>query len=258
MFVWRYCNIRLVVGAAAFTPTPTAARAALLWPSQHRWPPASTLLSTPGVPMGSGRYPYPNNAPIELAYPGCSLAACPSDRHVLAVDNYTCSLFVSWKCQAPFDANCERRAGGVWGALAISVQGVGARVDSDTAPCSSRGRARHPSTPTVSARRTLDPVPLLPGYKGSHGCEWATGGQRDAGTLGGGRTPPPAKPFHPLSPSERLSRRLELLHRPSPLAPQPPGHAPTGPISTSPTRCCPSARWAGRRRTRRACPSSRC
>ena len=29
------------------------------------------------------------------------MAACDTDRHVLAVDNYTCTLYEAWRCQAP-------------------------------------------------------------------------------------------------------------------------------------------------------------
>jgi len=54
-----------------------------------------------GIPYGSGRYPFPKDAPIEGAYPGCSMAACDTDRHVLVVDNFTCTLYEAWRCQAP-------------------------------------------------------------------------------------------------------------------------------------------------------------
>ena len=39
-----------------------------------------------GVPWGSGRYPFPADAPIEGAYTGCSMTDCDTDRHVIAVD----------------------------------------------------------------------------------------------------------------------------------------------------------------------------
>ena len=35
-----------------------------------------------GVPEGSGRYPFPYDAPIEGAYPGCSMTTCDTDRCV--------------------------------------------------------------------------------------------------------------------------------------------------------------------------------
>eukprot|EP00882_Tetradesmus_deserticola_P021089 GHRQ01022818.1.p1 GENE.GHRQ01022818.1~~GHRQ01022818.1.p1 ORF type:complete len:141 (+),score=17.51 GHRQ01022818.1:317-739(+) len=52
----------------------------------------------------AGRYPFPIDAPIEGAYPGCSVTACNTDRHVLVVDNATCTLYEAWRCQAPSDA----------------------------------------------------------------------------------------------------------------------------------------------------------
>jgi hypothetical protein len=54
-----------------------------------------------GVPPGSGRYPFPLDAPIEGAYPGCSMTACNTDRHVIAIDNATCILYEAWRCQEP-------------------------------------------------------------------------------------------------------------------------------------------------------------
>jgi hypothetical protein len=57
-----------------------------------------------GVPRGSGRYPFPANAPIEGAYPGCSIADCDTDRHVLVVDNFTCTLYEAWRCEWPASA----------------------------------------------------------------------------------------------------------------------------------------------------------
>jgi hypothetical protein len=57
-----------------------------------------------GVPAGSGRYPFPVDAPIEAAYPGCSMTECDTDRHVIAIDNYTCTLYEAWRCQEPASA----------------------------------------------------------------------------------------------------------------------------------------------------------
>ena len=53
------------------------------------------------MPPGSGAYPFPAAAPIEGAYPGCSLADCDTDRHVIALDNATCTLYEAWRCEAP-------------------------------------------------------------------------------------------------------------------------------------------------------------
>jgi hypothetical protein len=80
----------------AFPPGPT---------NFYMYPTESDVKS--GIPFGSGRYPFPANAPIEGAYPGCSVADCNTDRHVLVVDNYTCTLYEGWKCEAPADASCE-------------------------------------------------------------------------------------------------------------------------------------------------------
>jgi len=40
-----------------------------------------------------GLYPIPADAPVEGAYPGCSLSTCRGDRHVLVVDQATCTLY---------------------------------------------------------------------------------------------------------------------------------------------------------------------
>lgn len=78
----------------------------------QQFPPGPTVFNmyptesdvTAGVPRGSGRYPFPANAPIEGAYPGCSIADCDTDRHVLVVDNYTCTLYEAWRCEWPTSA----------------------------------------------------------------------------------------------------------------------------------------------------------
>lgn len=56
---------------------PTRGRHDLLRPS----------LPTPCPP---GPYPFPINAKVEGAYPGCSPSVCSGDRHVLVRDNNTC------------------------------------------------------------------------------------------------------------------------------------------------------------------------
>lgn len=57
-----------------------------------------------GVPRGSGRYPFPADAPTEGAFAGCSITDCDTDRHVLVVDNYTCTLYEAWRCEWPSSA----------------------------------------------------------------------------------------------------------------------------------------------------------
>lgn len=49
----------------------------------------------------AGTYPFPLDAPIEGAYPGCNPATCRGDRHVLALDNATCLLHEGFDCRAP-------------------------------------------------------------------------------------------------------------------------------------------------------------
>jgi hypothetical protein len=62
------------------------------------------------VPDGTGRYPFPYDAPIEGTYPGCNTPACnANDRHVIAVDNATCKLYEAWRCFTP-QPGCERPA----------------------------------------------------------------------------------------------------------------------------------------------------
>ena len=56
-------------------------------------PPAAPSSHHHGTPWGSGRYPFPPNASVEGAFPGCRLGACTGDRHVIALDNYTCTLY---------------------------------------------------------------------------------------------------------------------------------------------------------------------
>jgi hypothetical protein len=62
---------------------------------------------TAGIPWGSGRYPFPPNASVEGAFPGCRLGDCSGDRHVIALDSYTCMLYEGWLCDQPDDASCE-------------------------------------------------------------------------------------------------------------------------------------------------------
>lgn len=49
----------------------------------------------------AGTYPFPRNALIEGAYLGCPTEQCSGDRHVLAIDNYTCLLYEGYHCRAP-------------------------------------------------------------------------------------------------------------------------------------------------------------
>jgi len=84
--------------AQPFAPGPT---------DFYLYPTESDLKA--GIPYGSRRYPFPRDAPIEGAYPGCSMADCNTDRHVLVVDNFTCTLYEAWKCEAPADASSPWR-----------------------------------------------------------------------------------------------------------------------------------------------------
>lgn len=49
----------------------------------------------------NGTYPFPLAAAIEGAYPGCPPSSCTGDRHVLAIDNATCTLWEAANCIAP-------------------------------------------------------------------------------------------------------------------------------------------------------------
>ena len=103
---WCYCTVPpLLLGKALLFACPCAFASA----SKH--PPCHLHLHPTGMPFGSGRYPFPPNASIEGAYPGCSMADCNGDRHVLALDNYTCTLYEAWKCEAPSGPYSECKGG---------------------------------------------------------------------------------------------------------------------------------------------------
>lgn len=65
--------------------------------------PAGGAITFTGYPSESdpGPYPFPLDAKIEGAYPGCAPNKCPGDRHVLALDNATCTLYEAYSCTAP-------------------------------------------------------------------------------------------------------------------------------------------------------------
>ena len=52
-------------------------------------------------PLCAGNYPFPANATIEGAYPGCPPSTCSSDRHVLVLDNSTCMLYETYYSVSP-------------------------------------------------------------------------------------------------------------------------------------------------------------
>ncbi len=68
---------------------------------RNKHPPPPWLLHLCYCSLPSGTYPFPLRASIEGAYPGCPPSQCPGDRHVLAVDNYTCLLYEGYSCRAP-------------------------------------------------------------------------------------------------------------------------------------------------------------
>lgn len=62
------------------------------------FPSGPTIFNQYASESDPGTYPFPLQAAIEGAYLGCSMSMCGGDRHVLAVDNYTCLLYESYNC----------------------------------------------------------------------------------------------------------------------------------------------------------------
>ena len=62
-----------------------------------------TIASTgyPDESDGPFFYPFPQNASVEGAYLNCPDSICGGDRHVLVVDNSTCTLYESWRSFPP-------------------------------------------------------------------------------------------------------------------------------------------------------------
>jgi parallel beta-helix repeat protein len=46
-------------------------------------------------------YPFPGTAPVEGAYLNCPDSTCSGDRHVLVLDNSTCTLYETWRSFPP-------------------------------------------------------------------------------------------------------------------------------------------------------------
>ena len=63
---------------------------------------------------GAGRpYPFPINAQVEGAWPGCNPNDCDGDRHVLARDNSTCLLYEAYFCRQPSSMSGEPPMGAI-------------------------------------------------------------------------------------------------------------------------------------------------
>jgi hypothetical protein len=74
-----------------------------------QYPRRRTVFTMYADESDNGTYPFPLNASIEGAYPGCPPSSCSGDRHVLALDNFTCTLWEAANCVAPSSLTGERQ-----------------------------------------------------------------------------------------------------------------------------------------------------
>jgi hypothetical protein len=86
-----------------------------------QYPRLRTVFSTYAGESDNGTYPFPLNASIEGAYPGCTPSSCSGDRHVLALDNFTCMLWEAAYCVAPTSLTGELQQGFKRGAAALPL-----------------------------------------------------------------------------------------------------------------------------------------
>ncbi len=78
-----------------------------------------------GDESNPGPYPFPDNAPIEGAPPGCPPANCNGDRHVLVVDTVNCLVYETWKSFKNAGAGWTAANGAVFNLTSAALRPLG-------------------------------------------------------------------------------------------------------------------------------------